>query len=239
MTRPSGATLMVLKSFDNAGDGATQFQLLRAAPAGAVLRPFELRDAGHSFTMPLAKGRTRDYRGMLAALKLLWAAPSMRVCSREDYHTYAMTRVPGKSSFAAFPALYRAMQEETEEFYRSTIVDRPIEQDAFVHGDCTVSNFVGTFDGPRAIDLSPRPSPPEIEVDVAKLWVSATGFDIAWDKHRRHLAEALMELEAERPVSQVLLEYYRATHLLRVMSKEPPNDEGRFHFYKESIHDLF
>ena len=230
---------MVLKSFESADDCQAQFRLLMAAPERAVLRPYELMNAGYSFTMPLALGRTSDYLGICAALRELWKAPATQACSRATYHEYAMSRTPGNSCYSKFAPLFDKLKRETADFYRQFIVDKPIYQNVFVHGDAIVSNFVNTNDGPRAIDLSPRLAPPEIEVDIAKLWLSALGFDVHGPKQRADLASSIALLEKEAKPDQQQVIYYHATHLLRVMAKEPPNDRDRWEFYQRSTNYVF
>jgi hypothetical protein len=158
----------------------------------------------------------------------LWSERPMRPCDRHEYHSYVFMRTLQAPVAAA--AEFQAARDDVARAYNS-IRDIRITQEAFVHGDATLSNALMTQDGVRLIDLSPRPSPPEIEVDIAKLMFSAMGFD-AHGEHARRLWNLVVHLRAKFRPDLALLRYYLASHALRVFLREPPTTPELLKFYR-------
>jgi hypothetical protein len=222
--RPSGATIRVVKTFPNKDDCDEQLRLMRSAPL-YTLHTERVDDV--SFAMPLATSAVPPsaYIDLLLTYERFWEMPSGRASvSRRDYHDYVMSR-PGAGQVNIAKQLAANLYSYPAQY--------PITQRAFVHGDAIISNAVHTPSGVKLIDLSPRPSPSEIELDASKLIFSALGFDMSPEN-----GAALLRLIAliRGRMNDNLLAYYLATHIVRVASKEPPQTGERFEFFNRALH---
>jgi len=236
--RPSGATLRVLKIFDNAKDFQRQLERTEVLPAALVV-PVRV-EGGSSFSMPLVNPRvpTTAFFDLGATFSALWQQPADTNPSRHAYHEYVMDRgcsplLEDRARILGATLLDEALAA-ADKLFQSNLALRPLESNEFVHGDATLSNCVMTDDGVRLIDLSPRPAPAEAEVDIAKLWFSSMGFDTdaetgAW------LRGVLKSFPRVQRASWPLVNYYFATHIVRVLSKEPPTTLERVEFYRKVI----
>lgn len=223
-TRPSGATIRVLKTYTSADECRAQIELAAAAGPWVALPMLPL-DA-NSATMPLATPLTPDRMGSLVGIyENLWAKHSRRGCRREAYHDYVFARGAHDESELG----HRAMLAVTMAY--QNVRDLPIEQSVFVHGDATASNAVLFNNAVRLIDFSPREAPPEREIDVAKLVFSGLGFDTE-QKDGYDLVRTAMTVPG---ISETLVKYYLLTHLIRVASREPAVTTRRFSFYERVL----
>lgn len=229
--RPSGASLSVLKTFESASDCEAQYRITMAAPPTVALpvEPMSVR----SFCMPLARAfipmdAFADFAG---CFERLWREPSRRgACSRTMYNEY-VTRRLGPESSTLRAKLRNRLYDRIQDAF-SEIVGLPITQNAFVHGDATLSNAVLTGDGVRLIDFSPRPMPPELEIDLSKLMFSAIGFDTEGARSRALWREVERLMRSYRP-DLMLMKYYLLTHAARVASREPPTTPLQIEFYEK------
>lgn len=237
-TRPSGARVYVLKTFPSEADCLSQFNLLMAAPDDAVVRPLQfVEDRG--FAMPLLRQHIPDYAisDVRRCLMRLWKAPDPRpATSRAAYHAYVLSREPvGPSCHPEYQDLLRATKAEIELAYLH-VCNIPVRQKVFVHGDAILSNFV--YRPPSdvmAIDLSVRGAPSEREVDASKLLMSACGFDVAEIHRRRLIGNQVSRLVETYALDTTLMDYYLLSHLVRVATKEPPNDRERMSCYERVL----
>lgn len=227
--RPSGAAIRALKTFppEKARDCRLQLAVMLAAPRSAVIEVEPVSDL--SYAMPLGAPVPADsIEDMGRCYETLWNARPMRACDRHTYHSYVFMRTVRPPPGAE--AAYQAARDDVARAY-NRVRDLRITQEAFVHGDATLSNALLTADGVRLIDLSPRSSPPEIEVDIAKLMFSAMGFD-AHGEHARRLWKLVSDLRAKFRPDHALLQYYLASHAVRVFLREPPTTEALRVFYR-------
>ena len=233
--RPSGASIRALKTFapEKARDCRLQLAVMMAAPRSAVIEVEPISDM--SYAMPLGSPLPADaIEDMGACYERLWAARPMRPCDRHEYHSYVFMRTlqPPTGSESE----YQAARDDVARAY-NLIRDLRITQEAFVHGDATLSNALMTSDGVRLIDLSPRSAPPEIEVDIAKLMFSALGFD-AHGEHARRLWNLVIKLRQKFRPDLALLRYYLASHAVRVFLREPPTTPELRKFYRLVSHHV-
>lgn len=233
--RPSGASIRALKTFEpaQARDCRIQLAIMLAAPREAVIEVEPISEL--SYAMPLGTPVPADaIEDMGRCYERLWSAAAWRPCDRHTYHNYVFMRTlqppPGAE------AVLQALRDDVARSY-NLIRDLRITQEAFVHGDATLSNALMTPAGVRLIDLSPRPSPPEIEIDVAKLMFSAMGFD-AHGEHARRLWNLVIALRQKFRPDLALLRYYLATHALRVFLREPPQTAELRKFYQLVSHHV-
>lgn len=231
--RPSGAALRAMKIFADREDFERQVRLIEAAHGLAI--PIVLGDDPPlSFFMPMAAPVVSEamFFDVTRVLNLLWRrqGPSWRNCGREEYHTYVMSREFSTAVGPVARAFLDAAKALASTLYDPSV---PITSDSFVHGDATISNFV-YYNGVRIIDLSPRPSPPELELDLAKLLFSARGFDTTAARGAS-LEHWVRSTPAYRTSREALVRYYLATHVVRVLSKEPPATLERQQFFSEII----
>lgn len=244
-TRPSGASLSVVKRFSSADDFAKQCATLKAAAISGTTVPILDEDcAKFTLTMPFFEPRVPHaaLSEVVPTFEKLWAVPAapQRVCTRYAYHEYVMTREVAKlegmtqREMSVAQTLHDNACKLADELY--TPIHRwHVLENSFVHGDATLSNCVYAPDiGVRFIDLSPRRSPPEKAIDLAKLLFSAIGFDTDAD-----VGEALFRnVHRSLPYRQAtltLVRYYYATHIVRVLAKEPPRTLERRDFYKKAL----
>ncbi len=230
--RPSGATVKVLKAFTSLQECREQARLMNSAGPAIALPASMCSDL--EFTMPLATARvpTSAFPALLDVYHDLWALPNPRPrCTRDEYHAYVMGRtLPEGYELERAYEFLDATKAALQRFFDNEVASLPVEQEAFVHGDATVSNAVFTRGGPRLIDFSVRPTPPEREIDLAKLTFSSLGFDLG-PQRQEALTEALRRFKAAVPYSQTLLAYYLLSHVVRVFTREPPRYVGQHLFY--------
>jgi hypothetical protein len=206
-----------------------------AAPASAVLRPFALDYTGGvatSYEMPLAMGPVPSemFPDMLRTLSRLWYADMepTNVASRLEYQGYILDRGASLERHSQGWYLLVLASQKYE-----AVHEKPVKRVICAHGDAIISNFVQTYEGPRAIDLSPRAAVPEIELDLAKLRFSALGFDIV-DSERRQALAKLVDFAVDMlGADKALMQYHLAAHAVRVISREPPTDTNRITFFQE------
>jgi hypothetical protein len=79
-----------------------------------------------------------------------------------------------------------------------------------------------------------RFAPSEAEVDIAKLWFSSLGFDTD-AATGSSLRVVLWKFPRISNANAELVNYYLATHLVRVLTKEPPATLERVAFYQGVI----
>lgn len=235
MTRPSGATLFVRKTFKSGEDCEGQYRLLCALPDTVALKPFALDFNGGvatSYDMPLALGAVgnEDLYAVLATLGRMWHSKiaDSRAASRAEYHDYVRSRTLAFERFSMGQRLWMLCDQ-----LFSRVKDKSVREPVVVHGDAIISNFVQTHFGPRVIDPSTRPCVPEVELDISKLWFSALGFDVKSEDRRAELFK-MVELSSVLTGSDFdLLRYHLAAHAVRVYSKEPPRDNDRIVFFRK------
>lgn len=233
--RPSGATVKVLKTFTSPAECAVQSSLMEAA--GPTIAISTERVGTSSYTMPLATGRvpTSAFPALLEVYEDLWNQPNPRpACTRDEYHTYVMGRDLPPGSATALEDTLAAFKFGVDDLFRAYVAPLPIEQNAFVHGDATVSNAVFTRGGPRLIDFSVRKSPPEREVDISKLLFSMLGFDLR-PQRQEALSEAIRKANLLGSTHRPLLAYYLMTHAVRVFTREPPRYSTQHLFFNSVI----
>lgn len=232
--RPSGATIQVLKTFATEDECAEQARLMLAAPFSVSMKPTIL--GPRQYTLPLVTSRVPSsaFMDLLHVYTRLWATPSPRApVSREDYHAYVTSRAAPAHGVGDVRWLWSEALRAAHGLYER-IESAPIGAAAFTHGDAIIGNAVMTTAGVRLIDFSPRPTPGEPEIDVAKLQFSSLGFDL--DKSRRREFTAVLAAWARGlGASRALIDYYLATHLVRVLSKEPPETINRREFYERTV----
>lgn len=230
-TRPSGAAIEVLKTFTDAADCHAQFALMVRAGENVAVQP-RVIDA-FSFAMPLERAEVprESFFDLLAIYERLWRLRGQRVCGRSAYHVYVRLRAEAATTNRRTKSILSELVKIADARYEF-IKELPVLQAAFVHGDAIVSNAVMTAEGPRLIDFSPRESPGEREIDVAKLQFSALGFDLKTPKQRAELFTHLLALINAKKMSRELLLYYLTTHAIRVFSKEPPRTLERTNFFE-------
>lgn len=239
--RPSGATLYVLKVFDNAQDCKLQLEKTTTIPAHIALPVTEVSPT--SFSMPLANPKVPPsaFFDLCATFSALWSisAAGSIVATRSEYHNYVMTRElqtfgDKRSRALGMPLFCEARQAAHKLFEDYALSESSPGMNESVHGDATLSNCVTTPHGVRLIDFSPRAAPPEAEVDIAKLLFSSRGFDTDAETGAalRNVLEWFPRVQSADPR---LVNYYFATHIVRVLSKEPPTTLERADFYKEII----
>lgn len=231
-TRPSGATICVLKTFPNAGDCTAQRFKMTVAGADVSAVPTIVDD--RRFTLPLYAPRIRTvaFQDLLGVYQRLWARlapPTPLQTTRAEYHNYVQDRLSRIS--IAERGEFDFMLDDVY----ALVADLPITQNAFVHGDAIISNAVSTPDGPRLIDFAPRAAPPEVEVDFSKLLFSALGFDLS-PRRCKVLRHFLTLLEPQ--MDPVLVRYYLVTHLIRVFSREPPQTLARVNFFRKVLNHV-
>jgi hypothetical protein len=226
--RPSGATIRVVKTFPNAEDCTKQAGLMRVAGEDISL-PL-LWTSNNQIAMPLAQPIVgpESYIDLLSVYSALWGLPPQRVATREEYHRYVLFR---GSSAGADPVMERALELVGKLYF--LVQHIPVRGSVFVHGDSILGNAVRTREGVRLIDFSPRASPPERMIDLSKLWFSSLGFDMSEERGAtlQNLLRDLFSVERTDP----LFRYYLATHLVRVLSREPPTTVARRDFYKKVL----
>lgn len=229
--RPSGARLSVLKTFDNVAECEAQYRIMVAAPPTVALAVEPMSRT--SFAMPLATasipiGAIGDFAH---CFERLWRETSPRAaCSRDAYHRYVATQMERSE---VRNGLRAALLSALGHHY-AKMANLPISQNAFVHGDATLSNAVMTHDGVRLIDFSPRAAPSEFEVDLSKMMFSALGFDTDGARSRALWREVERLMRAYRP-DLTLLGYYLVSHAVRVSSKEPPAFPRQTEFYERVV----
>ena len=210
--RPSGASIRALKTFEpaQARDCRIQLAIMLAAPREAVIEVEPISEL--SYAMPLGAPVPADaIEDMGRCYERLWNAPPWRRCDRHTYHSYVFNRSIQPPTGA----------EETLQMVRDNVAraynvirDLRITQEAFVHGDAT---------------LSPALMPPA--GDIAKLMFSALGFD-AHGEHARRLWNLVVALRQKFRPDLALLRYYLASHALRVFLREPPKTTELRRFYQ-------
>ena len=235
--RPSGATLTVLKTFESKDDFEAQLYRTRAVPLHIALEVTPVSERAYQMPLVTSVVPAAAFYELAATFQALWAlgdpaAPT----SRQAYHGYVQSRefaaaTPSRSRVLGEPLLIRA-KEQTDALFPAIANFSSVAE--YTHGDATLSNCVFTDAGVRLIDFSPRPAPPEAELDIAKLRFSSLGFDT--DSARGILLDAAMKgLHRVRSCRERLVNYYLATHVVRVLSKEPPATLERVNFYQKVI----
>lgn len=237
--RPSGATIRVVKSFPNEQECGEHLRLMNAA-SGDIALPCVL-ESPQEIAMPLAQPRVEAAAlvDLLGAYSRLWrmANPRQHV-SIGEYHNYVFERAKDTSQIAldddeARFTLAQAAYLADDLFPSAQAAHLRAAQFGFTHGDAIVSNAVTTQRGVRLIDFSPRPTPPDREIDASKLVFSALGFDLG---PRRQLAlRRLLTDLLSSTMNPALMRYYLTTHLIRVITREPPKTLARRKFFKEVL----
>ncbi len=240
--RPSGATIRVVKSFPTEKERDLHLWLM--AQAGPRVALGAVGESPVEISMPLATPRvsSRALVDLLTTYKRLWSTANPRTpVSRKEYRNYVLERYRDTSRFSSasadgLPILQQAAQREQELYFGGSepVGDMPLRGSVFTHGDAIVSNAVGTPAGVRLIDFSPRPTPSEIEIDFSKLLFSAIGFDLG-PRRGTILRELLCRLTAELDLNDRLVQYYLATHIIRVITREPPRTLARVKFFTEAL----
>lgn len=228
-TRPSGASLEVVKTFSDAVEAERQYQLMTATSTALPVR----RLSDNQFSMPLVSQRIPPsaFVDVLRMFELLWQQPPLawRVASRAQYADYVRQRIGAIKDQQLRPRLSAVFEKAYAD-----AAGRPSDRAVFVHGDATLSNCVYTEEGVRFIDFSPKASPPEEEVDLAKLLFSSYGFDTDRDQGSA-LRRVVSSTGAFRRASPALITFYLVSHLARVASKEPAETLARKRFYLEVL----
>lgn len=226
VSRPSGAKLFVVKQFEEPAEFQLQYALMILSQPIALSAKPDLENL--TFWMPLAGRVPFDKtHEIVDAYASLWRSAPKRACSREVYHAYARSRlhfIPDSEVLgAAVTKLF------------DVVKDIPVRTPVMVHGDATYSNAVYLDGQVRLIDFSPKLSPPEAELDVSKLLFSARGFDVDANIEGVALKDACDCYILQENLDARLLKYYLATHVARVMSREPPTTKARENFYATLI----
>ena len=227
--RPSGARLSVLKTFESVAECEAQYRIMVAAPITVAMAVKPMSRT--SFAMPMAMapiplGSITDFAH---CFERLWRENSPRAaCTREAYHRYVTTQMERSE---VRNGLRTSLLSALGHHYAS-MAGLPISQNAFVHGDATLSNAVWTRDGVRLIDFSPRAAPPEFEVDLSKMMSSALGLDTDGACSRALWREVERLMREYRP-DLALLGYYLVSHAVRVAAKEPPFFPRQTEFYEK------
>lgn len=229
--RPSGARLSVLKTFDNVAECEAQYRIMVAAPPTVALTVEPMSRTSFAMPLSLSPIPLRAITDFAHCFERLWRESSPRsVCSRELYHRYVLTQLEGSELRNGL----RAALSAAVGHHYAGVATLPVTQNVFVHGDATLSNAVWTSDGVRLIDFSPRATPSEFEVDLAKMMFSALGFDTEGARSRVLWTEVERLMRTYRP-DLALLPYYLATHACRVASKEPPSSPRQIEFYERVL----
>lgn len=239
--RPSGASIRVAKTFATAEECAMQCGLMTSAPASVAVQP--VVTGAVSCEMPLYTPEVppEAFLDLFATYVRLWDVPTSprEYVSHEKYTEYVLARPMPAETMPGVRELFSAARVRFVS--ESTYVDgrgKPA-MNCFTHGDAIYGNAVQTPDGPRLIDFSPRPTPGDPEIDVAKWRFSALGFDLHGDK-RDEFNAALRAFLTDPPLifRSELIRYYLCSHIVRVLSKEPPHTLGRFQFFERVLNHV-
>lgn len=220
--RPSGATLHVVKTFSDPADAECALAL--ASQAAGVALPCALAvtgDRGAAIRMPLAAPTTSIELAHATYARLWQRSPLFREgvdSTLAGYWEYMQNRYDALQA----PGTDRAAQKIGSQFWSyfvdlftgATVIAEHRPQ-AATHGDATVQNVVVHEGRGALIDFSPRSTPSLVEIDIAKLIVSAILFEDALVPSLGDLM-GLTDLGAEVP----LVKLFAASHLIRVLSRE-------------------
>lgn len=237
--RPSGASVLVLKTFNSEEECLEQCRLMQAAPRHVALSPALVDRA--SYTLPLCNPHVPSsaFFDLLTTYIALWSAPKnpRAAVSLELYHEYVVSRLPPKEAMPGVAELFEKALKSEYAAYLPLKGARHVPDTKFTHGDAIVGNAVHTTGGVRLIDFSPRPTPGDPEIDVAKLIFSSLGFDLN-GKRRKEFGSALKVFRAAGAFKPELIRYYLASHIVRVLSKEPPETLNRKQFYEGALNHV-
>ncbi len=221
-SRPSGATLYVVKAFTDPADSECALSL--AAQASGVALPCALAvtsDRGSALRMPLALPTTSIELAHATYARLWQRTPLSRAevdSTMSGYWLYMQSRYAALNA----PGVDRAAQKMGLQFwsyfadlFNSAVIAAERHPEVATHGDATVQNVVVHEGRGALIDFSPRSTPPLVEIDISKLIVSAILFEDAWVPSLGDLVGL-----TDQAVEMSLIKLFSASHLIRVLSRE-------------------